>query len=114
MTEFRRVLFRSVGEIIDEFDQEEPEIEQLDSHSYLVDGGVAIDDINDLLHTNLPDDEWDTVAGLVLSLLGRVPGEGEQVVRDGLTFEAREVESRRIGKVLITRSATTTTEVDEV
>jgi CBS domain containing-hemolysin-like protein len=64
---------------------------------------MSIDDVNELLDVELPDEEWDTVAGLVLDILGRIPDEGEECRIDGLTFTTEEVRGRRIEKVLITR-----------
>ena len=70
---------------------------------YRVSGKTAIDDVNELLESDLPDEEWDTVAGLVLDILGHIPDEGEECRIDGLTFRAEVVKGRRIDKVLITR-----------
>ena len=52
----------------------------------------------------LPDEEWDTVAGLVLDCFGRIPNDGEECRLDGLTFRAETVVGRRIASVLITRT----------
>ena len=92
-----------VGEITDEHDQEEPELEQTASGVFRVSGKAPIDDVNELLDVELPDEEWDTVAGLVLDLFGRIPKKGEEVTFQGLRFKAEEVQGRRIAKVLITR-----------
>ena len=92
-----------VGEITDEYDREEPEFEQVAERVYRVSGKTSIDDVNELLEVNLPDEEWDTVAGLVLDILGRIPHEGEECRIDGLTFRTEEVKGRRIETVLITR-----------
>ncbi|MET0800695.1 MAG: hemolysin family protein [Actinomycetota bacterium] len=92
-----------VGEITDEYDREEPEFEQVGELVYRVSGKTSIDDVNELLDVRLPHEEWDTVAGLVLDILGRIPDEGEECRIDGLTFRADEVKGRRIEKVLITR-----------
>ncbi len=78
-----------VGEITDEYDQEEPEIEPLGEDTYRVSGKVSIDDLNDLLETELPDEEWDTVAGLVLDLFQRIPKAGEETEFQGLRFQDR-------------------------
>ena len=53
-----------VGEIADEYDREEPEVLELGDGLYRVSGKASIDDVNELLDTELPDEEWDTVAGL--------------------------------------------------
>jgi len=93
-----------VGEISDEYDREEPEMVELGAGVYRVDGKVPIDEINDLLDVELPDEEWDTVGGLMLGLLGSIPSEGQEVRFQDLTFTAERVQGRRIAKVLITRS----------
>ncbi len=62
-----------------------------------------IDEVNDLLDVELPQDEWDTVAGLMYGLLGSVPTQGETVDFDNLTFTAEKVQGRRIAKILINR-----------
>jgi magnesium and cobalt transporter len=64
---------------------------------------MPIDELNDLLEVNLPDEGWDTIAGLVLGLFGRIPKQGEEVRFDGLVFRAERVLGRRIAKVLVTR-----------
>ncbi len=90
-----------VGEISDEYDVEQPQVEAREDGSYLVDGRTPIDEINELLNKQLPDDEWDTVAGLIMNLLGAIPLEGEEVRYDDLVFVAERVQGRRIAKVLI-------------
>jgi CBS domain containing-hemolysin-like protein len=92
-----------VGEIVDEYDREEPQLEPVDENTYRVNGRLPIDDVNELLDVELPHDEWDTVAGLMYGLLGSVPTQGETVNFDNLTFTAEKVQGRRISKILITR-----------
>ncbi|HSJ50012.1 MAG TPA: hemolysin family protein [Actinomycetota bacterium] len=92
-----------VGEITDEYDVEEPELEQVGDNVYRVDGKTSIDQVNEFLDVELPDEEWDTVGGLVLGLLGSIPDEGEEVTFQNLTFTAERVNGRRISKILITR-----------
>jgi magnesium and cobalt exporter, CNNM family len=92
-----------VGEITDEYDREEPEMVEVGDGVYRVSGKASIDDVNEMLDVELPDEGWDTVAGLVLDLFGRIPKEGERVPFQGLAFTAEEVQGRRIAKVLIER-----------
>lgn len=92
-----------VGEIADEYDVEEPELEQVADNVYRVDGKVSIDQVNESLDVELPAEEWDTVGGLMLGLLGSIPDEGEEVTFQDLTFHAERVNGRRIAKILITR-----------
>jgi len=92
-----------VGEIADEYDQEEPEMVQVSDGVYRVSGKTSIDDLNDLLDVELPDEEWDTVGGLLLDLFGRIPNTGEATEFLGLRFVAEELQGRRVAKVLISR-----------
>jgi len=92
-----------VGEIRDEYDREEPQIEPVGDSSFRVNGRLSIDEVNELLDATLPHDEWDTVAGLMYGLLGAVPTQGETVAYENLTFTAERVQGRRISKILITR-----------
>ncbi len=55
---------------------------------------------------NLPDEEWDTVGGLVFGLSGRVPAQGERVKFDSVEFETEKVTGRRVQKVLVRKLAT--------
>ncbi len=90
-----------VGEIIDEFDQEEQEIKRLANGDYLVAGKASVGDVNDLLDVRIPDDDWDTIAGFVFNMLEHVPVPGEYVDHDGWRFAAETVEGRRIAIVRI-------------
>lgn len=91
-----------VGEIIDEHDDEDAEVQALADGAYLVDGGMSIDDLNELLDIDIPDDDFDTVAGFLFGTLEHVPAEGESVVQDGWRFIAAEVDGRRIRQVKVT------------
>ena len=90
-----------VGEIVDEYDQEEPLVEPIDDMTIRVDAKMPIDEVNELLGAELPDEEWDTVGGLVFGLTGRVPVVGERVKFDSLEFLTERVTGRRIQKVVI-------------
>lgn len=90
-----------VGEIVDEFDREDMEVVRLPDGSYLVDGGMGISDLNDLLEIDLPDEDWDTVAGFVFSTLGHVPERGEAVSANGWRFAAEQLDGRRIRRVRV-------------
>jgi CBS domain containing-hemolysin-like protein len=101
-----------VGDITDEYDREETRIEQLPDGGYRVNGRVSIDDVNEALDVELPQDEWDTVGGLMLGLLGEIPSEGREVRFDGLRLKAEKVVGRRIKSVLITREPPEEPEAD--
>jgi CBS domain containing-hemolysin-like protein len=92
-----------VGEITDEYDTEVPDVVEVSDGIYRVSGKTSIDDVNELLDSDLPDEEWDTVGGLVLELFGKIPEPGEETEYQGLRFKAEEVQGRRVATVLITR-----------
>jgi CBS domain containing-hemolysin-like protein len=99
-----------VGEITDEYDVDEPTVERLPDGTLRVPGRTPIDEVNGLLGVELPQDDWDTVGGLVFSGLGHVPLEGECVTVSGIEFCAERVQGRRIVSVLISRLAEDPTE----
>ncbi len=90
-----------VGEIVDEYDTDEPGVERLSNGGIRAPGRTPIDDLNEALGVELPDTEWDTVGGLVFNLLGHVPEAGECVSFQGLEFCTEKVEGRRIASVAI-------------
>lgn len=92
-----------VGEIADEYDDEEPMIVEVDGE-WIVDARLDVDQLADLVGAVLPSAEWDTVGGLVLELAGRVPEEGERFDYEGLAFVATSVQGRRVSKVRIGRA----------
>jgi CBS domain containing-hemolysin-like protein len=92
-----------VGEITDEYDVAEPGVERLPDDVLRVPGKMPIGEISDELGVELPDTEWDTVAGLVSHLLGHVPEQGERVCFQGLEFCTERVQGRRIISVMIKR-----------
>ena len=91
-----------VGEIVDEYDAEESEIERFDDGSLLVEGGLNIGDLANELGIDIPHDDFDSVGGFVFSSLERVPEPGDAVDFEGFTFVAESVEGRRVRRVRIT------------
>jgi len=94
-----------VGEIVDEFDVEEPAVERRADGSVVVAGRMPLSEADELLDAELPEGAWDTVGGLMLDLAGRVPHQGEAVEVDGFRLVAERVQGRRIGRVRIFPSA---------
>jgi CBS domain containing-hemolysin-like protein len=92
-----------IGEIVDEFDVEEPLARPLGTGELQVHGRMPVYELNELLGTELPDDDWDTVGGLIFSTLGHVPSVGEAVELGGVRFVVQQVEGRRIARVRVTR-----------
>lgn len=92
-----------VGEIVDEYDEEEPMVVEVDGE-WVVDARLDVDELSEIVGTALPSDEWDTVGGLLLELAGRVPEEGERFDHEGLVFTATAVQGRRVSKVRVGRA----------
>jgi CBS domain containing-hemolysin-like protein len=90
-----------VGEIVDEYDVEEPMVTPLGGGEYLVDARLPIDDLGELLGAELPDEDWDTVGGLLLGLAGRVPREGERFDYRDVVLVAERVQGRRVSQVRV-------------
>jgi CBS domain containing-hemolysin-like protein len=94
-----------LGEIVDEFDVEAPMVEELPGGGVVVDARLPLDEVSELLRTELPGGDFDTVGGLLLSELGHVPADGEQVAVAGWILTAQRVQGRRISRVRIVRGA---------
>jgi CBS domain containing-hemolysin-like protein len=96
-----------VGEITDEYDEEEIEVEQLEGGATRVSSRYPIDDLDELFGFDVEEEDVDSVGGLMAKHLGRVPIPGSWVEAHGLRFEAEETAGRRnkIGTVLITSVA---------
>ena len=93
-----------VGDIKDEYDlNEEAEYTQLSPTEYIVDGGMNLDDLNELLDADLSNEENDSIGGYVYSKLGHVPEVGETIEEPNLLMRVDEVENRRIRKVYIAK-----------
>lgn len=93
-----------VGNIFDEYDDVVLEYEQLDEDTYLVDGLLAISEINDIMHLDLPEEEFDTISGMILSLSGKMPEVGEEVEYEDVSFRIEEVDDKRISKIKIQKN----------
>jgi gliding motility-associated protein GldE len=92
-----------IGEIRDEYDKEENPVSKLDDNSFLVLGKIPIDELNELLNTNIPEDneDFETLGGFILNRAGNIPKEGYTFQQDNHKFTVKEVLKKRIKKVLI-------------
>jgi CBS domain containing-hemolysin-like protein len=91
-----------VGDIEDEFDLPDESIEQIDEDTVIIDGTFPIDDFNERFKTEMPDEDYHTMAGFVFGLLGRQPEAGDTINHDGMRFDVLEVEGSRILKLAVT------------
>lgn len=90
-----------VGDIEDEYDKEREMIEVIKEDEYIVEGSARLDDISDLIGVNMESEEFDSVGGLVIGELGRIPEAQEEVTIGKIRFVVEEVEKNRIMKVRI-------------
>ena len=93
-----------VGEIRDEYDEDEEEyIQKVDERVYLVEGSMKLDDINDELDTELDSEDYDSIGGIIIESLDRLPEDGEEVtLENGIHLKVQGIEQNRIVKVLMT------------
>ena len=100
------ILESIVGDIEDEYDEEEKTIQQLDGDTFIVEGTVELEELTDVLHINFEEDEdYDTLGGFMTYMLGRIPKEDENpsIEYEGFRFTVMLVEERRVAKVKIKR-----------
>jgi putative hemolysin len=92
-----------VGEIRDEHDDEEEVIRSVGRRAWLVDGGAPVDDVNRMLNMEIPEGDYETIAGFLLEEMERIPRKGESHEIEGARFTILEVDARRILKVRVER-----------
>lgn len=92
-----------VGEILNEYDAEEPPIEMLDEHRVLADAKTSIKELNETVGLNLPEEDFETIGGLVFNKFGRIPSAGEKIRIKNITITVEKMRGRRISKLKITK-----------
>jgi CBS domain containing-hemolysin-like protein len=90
-----------VGEIRDEFDEEEPHVERLEDGSYTVDGRIPIGTVNETVGSDFKSEDFDTIGGLVLGQLGRGPEVGDEVHLNGHILRVEEANGPRVARVSV-------------
>lgn len=90
-----------MGNIFDEYDEEEPDIVELDQNTFVINGSISLDAVKDFFAVELPIDDYDTLSGFIIGQLGRIPDEEEtpEVEYSGMVFKVEKVEEKRILKV---------------
>ena len=96
-----------VGNIQDEYDNEEDEISILNENTFNIEGTIGIEELSELLEINLPEGDYDTVAGMLVEKLGRIPESNEfpTVIVNNVRFTVQEVSEHRISKILVEKLA---------
>ena len=90
-----------VGEIQDEYEVEEKSFQKIGNNAYLVSGMMSIDDFNDEFNANLSDEEADTIGGIILEKLGRLPRPGEEIDVENFKFIVNKIRGRRIVQIKV-------------
>jgi len=95
-----------VGNIQDEYDNEEEEISQLSENAFTLEGTADIDEVSELAGVELPEGDYDTIAGFMVSRLGRIPKAGEhpKIEIGTVSLSVEQVEDRRISKILLVKN----------
>jgi len=98
-----RLLEEIVGPLGDELAAAEKEYEAIDEYTFQIDGGMNIEEANEQMSLDLPPGDYETVAGFVLDLLGRIPREGEQIKYKGMKLVITEMQGVKIANIRLTR-----------
>ena len=99
-----------VGEIEDEYDVRQSLIQKIDDDLFMVDGRTEIDALEDVLGVDLPEGDYNTAAGLVIKMLGKIPEQGDEAVVSGLEFRVISATPTRVGKIRVRNRWTKSTE----
>lgn len=90
-----------VGDISDEYDEEDDDITVVKEDEYIVDGSTRLEDLNEMIGTNLESEDFDTIGGYVIGVIGRFPDEGEEVETDGIKIKVEKSDKNRIDELRI-------------
>jgi len=90
-----------VGEIEDEYDDTEEDICKINDNEYLVEGSTKLDDLNEVLNIQLESEDFESIGGYVMGIVGNIPEQGEIVIYENMTFTIEAVDKNRILKLRI-------------
>ena len=110
MITIEEIIEEIVGGIRDELAEEERDIVPIDANTYEVDGTLRIEEANDELNLSLPEGDYETMAGFVLSHLGRIPRQGERFIFRNVKLAILEMRGMKIERILITKEEDATPE----
>ena len=108
------VLEEIVGDIQDEYDQEEPQVQVLDNATSIIDGKMSLGDVNERMGLDLPEEDADTIGGFVFGLIGHAAAKGERAQWEDIEFAVEDTDGRRITKVRLHRYPTDKAEATTV
>ena len=96
-----------VGNIFDEYDEEDKYIEKIDDNTFVIKGYASLDIVQETLGTDLPIDDYDTLSGFIIGQLGRIPQKEDkpEIEFNGLVFKVQEVDEKKVSKVKVCRAS---------
>jgi len=94
-----------VGEIEDEYDEPHKKYEVYDKDGYLIDGDKEIGSVNEELKLDLPEGDYETMAGLMIETLEKIPVAGDQIVLNGFRLTVKEASKRKINSIIVRKIA---------
>ena len=99
----RQMAEEVVGRVGEEGGEEDLEFQVIDAHTYQVDGGMHIDEANEQMGLDIPEGDYETVAGFLLASMGRIPQQGERIHHQGFLMEVSEMRGVKIEQLKVTR-----------
>ncbi len=95
-----------VGNIFDEYDEEEKDFDRLDDNTFLINGTANLDAVQEFLQVKLPIEDYETLSGFIIGQLGSIPGKEDKptIEFDGLVFKVEEVEEKRVSLVKVSKT----------
>lgn len=95
-----------VGNIFDEDDDEEKELEKIDDNTFIIKGSISLDEAQDILGATLPVDDYETLSGFIIGQIGRIPEKGDEptIEFNELVFKVEEVDEKKVSKVKVCRA----------
>ncbi|KNY26028.1 hemolysin family protein [Pseudobacteroides cellulosolvens] len=95
-----------VGNIFDEDDVEEKEMEKIDDNTYLINGAVSLDEVQEALGVDLPVDDYETLSGFVIGQMGRIPEKGDTstIEFNDLMLKVEEVDEKKVSKIRVCKN----------
>ena len=85
-----------VGDILDEYDNEEDLIEKVDENTYIVKSEISLEEINEHFDTELPEEDFDSLGGYIFNTLGRLANQGDKINFEHITMTVKKIHKNRI------------------
>jgi len=95
-----------VGNIFDEYDEEDTDFNKLDENTFIINGSTSLDAVEDYLDVKLPTEEYETLSGFLIGQLGRIPGKDDSPTLEfnGLVFQVEAIEEKRVARAKVCRA----------